>query len=181
MVMPKDEMRLNFGCADVQPEGWINVDKEDYGQEHVGDLLDGLPFADDYFDCIVANHSIQCIRFDDLQRGLIELRRVLKPGGTLRILVPDAARAVFGWQHGDIEFPISEDIERTHDGRFLRYLLWHGDARSAFTVDSLIDALERAGFPETMECFYKRTEFGPHEILELDSRRDESIIVEARK
>lgn len=173
--------RLNFGCADVQPADWVNVDKLDCGQEHVADVLDGLPFAGDYFDCIVANHSIQCVRFDDLQRALTELRRVLKTGGTLRILVPDAELAIKRWKSMNSHFPISSDIESTHDGRFLRYLLWHGDARSAFTAESLTDSLKRAGFSATYVCGYQESKSDIEGITELDSRQDESLIVEATR
>ena len=77
--------RLDFGCAFEKHEGWLGSDKIDYGQEHVGDILDGLPFRDYHFDMITAHHSLQMIRFDDLPRALAELRRVLKPGGVLRI------------------------------------------------------------------------------------------------
>lgn len=183
--MPK----LNFGCSFDIREGWTNSDRDDHGQEHVGDLLAGLPFADDYFDCIVANHSIQMIRFDDLQRALAELRRVLKPGGTLRLLVPDAGIAIARWldqKHWTAKiypeaFPISEDIEQTLDGRFLRYLFWHGDARSGFTAESLADALKRAGFSKTSVCGYQESSSDVEGITELDSRQDESLIMEAVK
>lgn len=173
--------RLNIGCADVQPTTWTNVDRDVCGQEIVADLLDGLPFESDYFDYIVANHTIQMIRFDDLSRAFAELRRVLKPGGVLRILVPDAYRAIYGWIDGSVAYPVAPEIEPTPDGRFLRYLFWHGDARSAFTADSLIDALERSGFVEAATCFYGQTELGPADIVELDSREAESLIVEVRK
>ena len=48
-----------------------------------GDLLE-LPFADGEFDAATVGFGIRNV--DDLDRGLVELRRVLKPGGRLAIL-----------------------------------------------------------------------------------------------
>jgi SAM-dependent methyltransferase len=62
---------------------------------------------------IVAHHSLQMIRFDDLPRALAELRRVLKVGGVLRISVPDGGRAVEDYFNDDERFPIDPVVERT--------------------------------------------------------------------
>ena len=43
--------------------------------------VQSLPFADAYFDGVIANHMLYHV--PDLARGLAEIRRVLKPGGTL--------------------------------------------------------------------------------------------------
>jgi demethylmenaquinone methyltransferase/2-methoxy-6-polyprenyl-1,4-benzoquinol methylase len=48
-----------------------------------GDVL-ALPFPDDTFDAATVGFGIRNV--DDLQRGIDELRRVLKPGGRLAIL-----------------------------------------------------------------------------------------------
>ena len=40
-----------------------------------------IPFADDTFDAIIANHMLYHV--PDIPRGLAEIRRVLKPGGRL--------------------------------------------------------------------------------------------------
>jgi demethylmenaquinone methyltransferase/2-methoxy-6-polyprenyl-1,4-benzoquinol methylase len=48
-----------------------------------GDLLE-LPFADGEFDATTVGFGIRNV--DDLERGLAELRRVLKPGGRVAIL-----------------------------------------------------------------------------------------------
>jgi ubiquinone/menaquinone biosynthesis C-methylase UbiE len=47
---------------------------------HVGDVQD-LPFGDGKFDCAVAAWMLYHVQ--DLERGLSELRRVLRPGGWL--------------------------------------------------------------------------------------------------
>jgi demethylmenaquinone methyltransferase/2-methoxy-6-polyprenyl-1,4-benzoquinol methylase len=48
-----------------------------------GDLL-ALPFAEGAFDAATVGFGVRNV--DDLQRGLAELRRVLRPGGRLAIL-----------------------------------------------------------------------------------------------
>jgi demethylmenaquinone methyltransferase / 2-methoxy-6-polyprenyl-1,4-benzoquinol methylase len=48
-----------------------------------GDLL-ALPFADGSFDAATVGFGVRNV--DDLERGLAELRRVLRPGGRLGIL-----------------------------------------------------------------------------------------------
>jgi ubiquinone/menaquinone biosynthesis C-methylase UbiE len=174
-------LRLDFGCAFEKHEGWLGFDLNDHGYNLVGDLLDGLPFPDYHLDMITAHHSLQMIKFDDLQRGLGELRRVLKVGGVLRISVPDAKLAMHRFMAGWDEFPISDEIERTKSGRFLRYLLWHGDARSAFTFESLTDALNRAGLQNVQRCKFRQTHSEHPEIVDLDTREGESLFVEAVK
>lgn len=175
--------KLNMGCGYVMPDGWENVDLLDYGNNVVADLLDRLPYPDDHFDYIVSNHTLQMIRFDDLPRALAELRRVLKPDGVMRTLVPDADGAAHSWidMADGWEPPISEEIEGTRDGRFLRYLFWHGDARSAFTSESLAETLLKAGFSEAHDVRFGLTNSPHPEIASLDSREDESIVVEAIK
>jgi SAM-dependent methyltransferase len=173
--------RLDFGCAFQKHPGWIGSDLVDYGQDHVGDILGGLPFPDYHFDIVAAHHSIQAIRFDDLQRAFAELRRLLNDGGVLRISVPDAELAVHRFLDGWDQFPISDEIERTKSGRFLRYLLWHGDARSAFTFESLADALNRAGFQNVRRCQFRQTYSEYPEIVDLDTREGESLFVECSR
>jgi predicted SAM-dependent methyltransferase len=173
--------RLNIGSGYVMPADWTNVDILDYGGNVVADLLTGLPFADGHFDYISSNHQLQMIRFDDLPRALAELRRVLKVVGVLRILVPDAALALKKYHWGDDNFPISPEIEGTAAGRMLRYLMWHGDARSAFTFESLADTLNRSGFQNVRRCGFKQTSSEYPEITELDSRESESMIAECAR
>src|SRR6185436_6340117 len=48
-----------------------------------GDML-ALPFADAAFDCVTVGFGVRNV--GDLRSGLLELRRVLRPGGRLAIL-----------------------------------------------------------------------------------------------
>jgi SAM-dependent methyltransferase len=48
-----------------------------------------LPFASRSFDAVISNHSLE--HFERLDEALGEIGRVLKPGGSLYVAVPDAS------------------------------------------------------------------------------------------
>jgi predicted SAM-dependent methyltransferase len=172
---------LNFGCGSIQPAGWINVDRQDFGQGLVVDLLDhgSYPaFPDGHFDGIVASHSLQENGYDELPVVLVELRRILRPGGVLRVLWPDVAAAVRAWQAGDRAwFPIN-DNEPDLDDKFAVYLNWFGTARTLCTAPRLVTLLERAGFVNVT-----RDAFGVSRLAGLaaldDREPEDQIIMEA--
>src|SRR5207302_344293 len=82
--------RLHWGCGDVRPPGWINSDaQEGPGIDFSADILEGLPIADDSIDYISSQHALQELFIQDVINALFELHRVLKPGGVLRLCLPD--------------------------------------------------------------------------------------------
>lgn len=170
-------MKLNYGCGSVHLPGYVNVDIQDYGQDVKVDLLAGLPFTDGAFESIIASHSVQEIPYDDLIPGLEELRRVLRPGGVLRILVPDIAVACGRYLEHDIEyFPIN-DNEPSLDDKFCLYINWFGTARSLFTRQRLFNVCLRAGFYKAEWERYGEGVGGEH-----DNREPErALIVVATK
>jgi SAM-dependent methyltransferase len=52
----------------------------------MGNLDVGLPYAEDTFDIVVASHVLEHI--DKPEKGIMELHRVLKPGGIIIVGVP---------------------------------------------------------------------------------------------
>lgn len=90
-------MRLNLGCGSRLKAGYINLDKVDYGQEVVRDILRGLPFDDERFDEVVAEHFLEHIASgEELFFVISEICRVLKPDGVFTFIVPDA-RGLYGF------------------------------------------------------------------------------------
>lgn len=174
--------KCNFGCATIQPDGWINVDKEDFGQTINADVLEGLPFPDDHFDYIVANHTIQAISYHDLLPALTELRRVLKAGGKLRVIVPDAVGAFEALEADNRDwFPVNRDDEPTTAGAFTAYITWFGTNPTLFSWDFAFTLCRRAGFKLFSRVDYKVTSGKDTGIIELDDRKDESIFFEVTK
>jgi len=171
--------RLNWGCGrDVAP-GWENSDVDDHGQQHVGDILRGLPYPDDHFDYVVANHSLQCLEHRRVEAALAELRRVTRPGGRCRVLVPDVVRAFRELESGNADyFP---NRRGTLDRRFSMYLTWCSENRSAFTAEHLREVMEEAGWTQVASRAFGTTGDPDPDCAALDSRPDESIIAEAIK
>lgn len=171
--------RLNWGCGPVQPAGWLNVDCDP--QWDTWRTTVDLPAG--CCQLIVANHSLQMVPYHDLVPTLAELRRVTMPGGAIRILVPDAERAAWALvNHDDAWFRpmVADEVEPTVGGKYTAYIGWYGEARTQFTLEALATFLDRAGwgFPLTVPATYTATPWG--DIFGLDSRSDESLIVEAR-
>lgn len=169
--------RLNFGCGSIQPEGWENVDKEDFGQRYIGTTH---VFNDYEFDYIVAHCTLQINDFNEIIGLLSELRRILKPNGVLRISLPDISEGFKHYSEGDIDwFPNGEsDL----DTRFSAWLTWYSTTRTLLTPRALIQKLNEAGFSQ-----FELASFGESKLLpgmaitDLDTRQHECYFMEARK
>ena len=86
--------RLNWGCGTHPEPGWINSDRKTApGIDISCDIRQGLPIADASLDYIVSIHALQELPYPDLVPALSELHRVLRPGGVVRLGLPDLDKA----------------------------------------------------------------------------------------
>jgi len=118
---------LDFGCGnkpymeliDVQEYIGLEIENDNSSQtdKNIEAYYDGktIPFADNYFDSILSSEVFEHIF--NLEQILMELKRVLKPGGHILITVP------FVWEEHSIPYD------------FARY-----------TSFGIKDLLERSGF-----------------------------------
>jgi predicted SAM-dependent methyltransferase len=175
--------RLNWGCGTWPQPGWINSDIREHPEvDIVCDIRDGLPIDSDSLDYIVSIHALPEIPFRDLVPTLHELKRVLKPGGTLRLALPDLDRGIKAYLSGDDEyFHIPDQDARTLGGKLAVQMSWYGYSRSLFTADFIEELLVKAGFSTITRCSYQQTASPFPEIVELDNRELESLFVEAIK
>ncbi|MGV3723054.1 MAG: class I SAM-dependent methyltransferase [Actinomycetota bacterium] len=87
-------VKLHLGCGESPKPGWVNVDLVGLPTDLAWNLDRSLPFADCTVDAIFHEHVLEHLELD---RGLAMVRecfRVLKPGGLLRIGVPDARKYI---------------------------------------------------------------------------------------
>lgn len=176
-------IRLNWGCGPRGVPGWINSDvKDGEGIDLCCDIRNGLPLPEDSTDYIVSIHALQALPYRDLVPALRELRRVLKPGGTLRLGLPDLDKGIQSYLRNDPGyFYISDEDAQSIGGKLIIQMLWYGDSRSLFTYEFIEELLKKAEFRQVKRCGYKQTASPFKEIVALDNRERESLFVEAVK
>lgn len=169
-------MNLNFGCGSIQPNDWVNVDIDPEFNTEIKNihLID-----DNQFDKIVAHCSIQMIEYNDLERNFNGLCRILKPGGVLRISLPNITKGFEMYMSKNIDwFPNGEDD--LHD-RFCAWLTWYSTSKSLLTFEALKSKLLLSGFEDVSLVDFKISFYGDEKILELDTRQYECYFTEAVK
>lgn len=81
---------LNLGCGGRFHPAWVNVDLNSSSPAVVAhDIRRPLPFVADSFDGVYHSHVLEHLTPADGQSLLAECHRVLRPGGTIRVVVPD--------------------------------------------------------------------------------------------
>jgi SAM-dependent methyltransferase len=116
-VTPPRGARLNLGCGHNAVDGWDNYDRSPMmimrklpllrtvllkakvlHAEHMNlwpesiirrDLSKPLPYADGTAEAVYSSHMLEHLYLDDARALLAECFRVLRPGGIIRLAVPD--------------------------------------------------------------------------------------------
>ena len=96
--------RLHLGCGAVKLTGFCNVDIDvTEALDIVDDITLLTKFPSNFADQIYACHVLEHLPHNEILPSLQQWHRVLKPGGEIRISVPDIDRIVKiymkNWQH----------------------------------------------------------------------------------
>jgi SAM-dependent methyltransferase len=84
---------INLGCGRRIHSAWVNVDiAPSHPDVQKADLSRGIPFPDETFEAVYHSNVLEHIRREHTGRFMSECRRVLRPGGILRVAVPDLER-----------------------------------------------------------------------------------------
>jgi predicted SAM-dependent methyltransferase len=96
-------LKLHIGAGEHRLEGWINIDV--HPAQLALNVLRGLPFAPASARVVFLSHLLEHLYFPrDVRALLAELRRVLEPGGRLRIVVPDIEQCIDAYSSHDASF-----------------------------------------------------------------------------
>jgi SAM-dependent methyltransferase len=174
--------RLNWGCGEWVQPGWVNSDVKEAPGVVACDIRKGLPFESDWFDYASSIHALPELAYSELVPALGELRRVVKPGGALRLGLPDLGKSIDAYRRGDRDYFLVPDEEmQTLGGKLAVQLVWYGYSRTLFVTDFVEELLVKAGFSRVDHAAYRQTASRFPEIVELDNRPNESLFVEAVK
>ncbi len=114
---------VNFGSGGRGIAGWINIDvSASHADQYIAhDIRRPLPLRDGQARRVFAEHVVEHLDFrHEIPRVLAEFRRILEPGGALRIVVPDAARFLQAYAAGSREQfkALGWDLDRLPDDIF---------------------------------------------------------------
>jgi predicted SAM-dependent methyltransferase len=209
--------RLNIGSAYIAPSGWINIDNSPsawlsrhrkvlYLLERANlvnvnkqrrwppdivfhDVRHGLPWPTQSFQFVYTSHLLEHLSRTDGETLLGECHRVLKPHGTLRVVVPDLLYYATKYVHevtlagcGSIEPSAARAAETflemvgATSGRITSTRTPH---RWMYDTAQLTESLAKAGFLHiTVQCPGVGT---VPDLDVLDTRPVDSLHVEARR
>jgi hypothetical protein len=83
-------LRLHLGSGGNNLDGWVNIDLVGAHADVTWDLRRPLPFADEVAEAVFLEHVLEHMTVEDGITVLGHCRRVLVPGGVMRVGVPDA-------------------------------------------------------------------------------------------
>lgn len=137
------------------------------------DLASGLPFKTGVVQYIYSSHFLEHLYKADAIRLLEECHRALKPGGVIRISIPDLEYALNLYQLGRKEEMLANYFfVEDGENHFSRH-------KYMYDFPMLKTVLEQVGFKDVVRCQFQSGQVPDIEIL--DNRAEESLFVEACK
>ena len=136
-------IRLNLGCGEDRREGYINVDAYVPTADLQMNIFD-LQMDDGVVDEIFSSHMLEHLGKYEVPKVLTEWHRVLKPGGVLRLNLPDLEWSMTQWLRTPEEQRWGWALDtiyglQTHDGEY---------HKTGFTVTRAEQLMEAAGFAQ---------------------------------
>jgi len=91
----KGSVFVNLGCGLTNHPRFINIDGYPHPHIHYVSRIDRLSmFAHNSVDLIYASHCLEHFKYGEVDRVLDEWHRVIKPGGIIRLSVPDIDKLI---------------------------------------------------------------------------------------
>lgn len=142
---------LHIGCGNViLPPPFENLDSRKIeGVDHISQA-DKLPFKDDCYDLVYSSHVLEHFSRNDTQRVIDEWVRVLKPGGIIRLSVPNLENLFKIYQ-------ISKDIESIKGPLIGGQTYTENFHYNVFDEISLTKYLENSGCEAVHKWDFRRT------------------------
>lgn len=145
-------IKLHLGCGSKYIEGYVHIDLIEY--EHIDYIssVDNLfMFQDNSVDLIYSAHVLEHFKKSQVPNVLKEWYRVLRPGGLLRLAVPDFEKLVEVYlKYKDLKLITGPLYGRQNYEYNIHY--------TTFDYFSLYNCLQDAGFKKVKRYDWKETE-----------------------
>jgi predicted SAM-dependent methyltransferase len=176
-------LNLGSGPRGVDKVNWINVDGfRDRNVHYLFDLSRSFPFRDESFDGVFCEHVLEHFSLEDGERITREILRILRPGGCVRIIVPDAelilrryfleSKDMVRWRGTGNETPM-EIVNSYFRQRYEHQFLYDWVTMEKMLVGAWLGAVVRTVFGKALKC--------PAIVLDDPKYEWESLYVEGSK
>jgi predicted SAM-dependent methyltransferase len=176
-------LNLGSGPRGVEDPHWVNVDGfRDRRVEWLLDITRPLPLGDERVDGVFCEHVLEHFALEDGEAVASEAFRVLRPGGVLRVIVPDGELVMRRYFDAPDEL-----VSRREADRRLPMVAVNSFFRQRYEHQFLYDwptirqCLMRAGFRQVCRVAYRQSCACPEIVLDDGKYEWESLYVEARK
>jgi predicted SAM-dependent methyltransferase len=169
---------VHLGSGGEPKSGWVNIDFVGDPVEVAWNLAHGIPFDDESVDAIFHEHLFEHISLEQGAALMDECFRVLKPGGIVRVGVPDAGELLRSYL-GDGAY-----VELLHPHRPSRLIgvqelfYWHRHT-AMYDNETLALQFRAGGFPDPQPRKFGDSDL--EQAPDTERRRDETLYMEARK
>jgi predicted SAM-dependent methyltransferase len=172
----RTDLLLHLGCGTNKLPGWVNIDLLGYAADIPWNLLRALPFPTGCARAAFLEHVIEHFTLADSLTLLEECRRVLRPGGVIRIGVPDLGRYMRSYA-GDRALIDQARPDRPTPLLAVAEVAQSHGHQSAYDAETLILLLREAGFRDVaIRGFRESTALDP--VPDMEARRIETVYAE---
>jgi len=178
---------LLLKCRIILPEQYDYIQFTRMHAIDYGDIIRGLPVENSSAEVIYSSHVLEHLDRREVDLYLKEARRILCPGGLLRLVVPDLSLMIDKYNlnlDADAlitELYLSQDRPRTFAQRLRATIVGSRNHQWAYDGSSLSQVLLRNGFTLPTVLPAGKTLIQDPGELNLYERSDVSLYIEAKK
>lgn len=167
--MPEATTYLNLGCGSRYHPDWINIDIAPHDQEVIQhDLSRGIPLPDSSCDVVYHSAVLEHLRRSGASLLLSECYRVLKPGGIVRVGVPDLER-ICQLYLSRLTSALKGDESAAHDYDWIMMELFDQSVREK-SGGEMLSYLRENPLPNEAFVYDRIGEYGRQLVNELRGR-----------
>jgi SAM-dependent methyltransferase len=157
--LPEATQYLNLGCGSRYHPDWINIDIAPRGPAVIQhDISRGIPLPDASCDVVYHAAVLEHMRRADRLTFLRECNRVLKPGGIIRVGVPDLERLCRLYLH-KLEAALAGDEAAANDYDWIMLELFDQTVREK-SGGGMVDYLRQNPLPNETFVYERIGEAG---------------------
>jgi SAM-dependent methyltransferase len=201
---------VQYGCGWSAPRGWRNFDASPtlrferlpligrtftrnasrFPQNvEYGDIVRGLPLSSGSCTGVYCSHILEHLSLDDFTTALRETKRILRPGGIFRLVLPDLEYSIKQYLSNSSSEAAHEFLRETCLGQEERprgswglIVSWLGNARHQWMWDykSIEPELRNSGFVSIRRASFGDSSDPMFRHVEDQSRWDNALGLECR-